>query len=155
MNVLIDNYSGQKVAETRQGKIVCDRCGSMLQYDEHDINIGAFGCANVICPLCGCENYIEDDKYDMKLSMYNVEFPKHFYYTSTETGAVDCCNNDEVKEAIIRAIEHLRKHREHTWITTLGNLFVLVQRFDIDEIYEVFVTNNYYETSIPFENEDY
>lgn len=160
MKVLKDNncknkmYIQENVVKYPRA-LICDACSSELEYEEEDVRIGALGCAYVDCPCCGRDNLI-DDEDGITLTKGNVEFPTHFYHTAIETGAVDCCNNKTVKEAIEKAIDYFRKNKnEFYWFAATGNLYVGVSKWDGDEAYEVVVTNNYYETLIPFEREDY
>ena len=160
MKVLKDNckkentYIEEEVTKYPR-ELICESCSSELEYEEEDIRIGALGCAFVKCPCCGRDNLI-DDEDGITLTKDNVEFPTHFFQTSEETGAVDCCNNESVKNAIERAIDYFRKNKnEFYWFTATGNLYIGVSKWDGDEGYEVVVTNNYYETFIPFEREDY
>jgi hypothetical protein len=162
MKVLKDNYTKSNINETIENtkpyprKILCEYCGSELEYEETDLRIGFLGCAHLDCPLCGRANMIEDNENTITLTKDNVEFPAHFWHTSTQTGASDCCNNEEVRKDINRAIDYFRRNKnEYTWYTCCGNRYVNVYRCDGDESYEVTVSNNYYETSIPFEEEDY
>ena len=161
MKVLKDNYTEEAHIEedvyTYPRLCVCDECRSELEYEKSDTHIGFLGCMYLTCPLCGYENMLyDDDENGIKLTKHNVEFPVHFWHTSKETGAVDCCNNERVKDAINKAIDYFRKNKnEYHWFTASGNLYVDVTRYEGDETYEVMVTNNYYETSIPFEKEDY
>lgn len=163
MKILKDNYVGNKNAnignvriEPYPRKLICEDCGSELEYEISDMRMGALGCMYVDCPLCGYDNMIEENEQSITLTMDNVEFPTHFFHTSKDGGAVDCCNNEEVKDAIRRGIDYLRKNADDfNWYTCHGNLFVEVQRYDGDENYWVIVTNNYYDTYIPFESADY
>ena len=77
-------------------KFVCEYCDSELEYEESDIRFGALGCACINCPCCGEENVLYEEE-GLQLTQDNVEFPTHFFHTSKETGAVDCCNNKEIK----------------------------------------------------------
>lgn len=159
MKVLKDNNKNSKCIREDvvkyPRKLICDTCLSELEYEEEDMRTGALGCMFINCPCCGRDNLI-DDENGITLTVDNVEFPTHFFHTSTETGAVDCCNNESVKKAIKDAIAYFRKHKnEFYWFTATGNLYIGVSKWDGDESYEVVVTNDYYETLIPFEREDY
>ena len=162
MKVLVDNYKKNDYVEMNRRiesyprKMVCECCGSELEYEESDVKVGAFGCAYLTCPLCDSTNFIEDSDKEITLTRNNVEFPTHFWHTSVETGAVDCCNNKNVKDAIYKAIGYFRKNKDaERWFTATGNLNVCVHRFEGDESYNVVVTKDYYETDIPFEEADY
>lgn len=150
MKVLKDNYKKaeyvEEVVNTYPKKLVCDTCGSELEYEESDMRIGALGCVFVDCPCCGRDNMIDDEE-GITLTANNVEFPTHFWHTSKETGAVDCCNNEEIKKCVYEAIDYFRKNKnEYDWFCCYGNLYIEVRRWEGDENYEVVVTNNYYDT---------
>ena len=164
MKVLKDNYNKSyedcfneiRGVKPYPRKLVCDTCGSELEYEKSDTRIGALGCVFVDCPCCGRDNMIEEDEDFITLTADNVEFPTHFFHTSKETGAVDCCKNEEIKRYIRQAIEYFRKNKnEYNWFCCTGNLYIDVSRFEDDENYWVVVSNNYYDTYIPFEDEDY
>lgn len=160
MKVLKDNYSeyehNDAIDNKYPKKLVCEDCDSELEYDEHDIYNGEYGCAFVHCPLCGCENYLNDEEHDINLNMKNVEFPTHYAHISKETGAVDCCNNETIKEYIREAVNYFRKNKdEDSWYCFTGNLAVVVFKYEGDANYWVIVSDNYYDTYISFESEDY
>lgn len=159
MKVLVDNYNKESHIDNANAyprKIVCDNCGSELEYNKEDIRIGVLGCAFLDCPLCNRGIMIEENENSIDLTVDNVEFPTHFFYTSKDDGAVDCCNNDEVKKCIKQAIDFFRENKEEFyWYTEYGNLHIDVTRWDGEKSYCVHVTNNYYTTYIPFESIDY
>ena len=123
MKVLKDNYTQSNINETIENtkpyprKMICEHCGSELEYEESDLRIGFLGCVHLDCPLCDGENMIEENENTITLTKNNVEFPTHFYHTSKETGAVDCCNNETVKNAINQAIDY-----DTAEITNLANI---------------------------------
>lgn len=159
MRVLKDNYKKVNTKEEVNlypRKMICEQCRSELEYEKDDLRIGALGSVYLDCPLCGYDNMLEEHEDTITLTKDNVEYPIHFFHTSKETGAVDCCTNERVKESINRAIDFFRKNKdEFVWYTETGNLHMSVWRYDGDEEYYVVVTNNYHSTYIPFENEDY
>lgn len=155
MKILKNNYN-TVFAEDIEKELICEMCESQLEYEESDITIGEYGCAVVTCPLCGYNNYLDDGERDMTLTANNVEYPTHFHHVSKETGAVDCCNNRDIKNYIKKAIEYFRSNKdERYWFTCTGNLHIEVSRWEGDESYWVVVTKDYYDTYIPFEKEDY
>lgn len=136
-------------------KHICEQCNSKLEYDKSDLRIGYLGKMYLDCPLCGFDNMIEDNEQAITLTKDNIEFPIHFFHASKESGAVDCCNNDEIKKSINKAIDFFRKNKEEfVWSTESGNLYMSVWRCDGDRDYYVVVANNYYSTYIPFEEKD-
>ena len=162
MKVLKDNYqkasteSRVKNVQPYPRALTCEYCGSELEYEKVDLKMGTYGCIFVNCPCCGKDNMIENHEDEITLTMHNVEFPIHFYHTSKENGAVDVCNNDEIRKRIQSAIEYFRKNKdEFVWQSESGNLFLVVFRYEGDEDYEVILTDNFHSTFIGFEDEDY
>lgn len=157
MKVLKNNYEAKK-EESYPRFHICGDCGSELEYEESDLRIGELGLVFLDCPLCDYENIVEGNENTIDLTKDNVEFPTHFFHTSEEDGAVDFCTNEYVKESINKAIEYFRNHQgedEFVCVFEAGNTHVSVFRYDGDENYYVVVTNDYYSTYIPFEEEDY
>lgn len=162
MKVLKNNYQKTIVEEKVERvkpyprKLICESCGSELEYEESDLRIGVYGCIYLDCPCCGNDNMIENHENEITLTQNNVEFPIHFHHTSKENGAVDCCNNAEIRERIQKAIKYFRQNKDAVvWQSECGNLFLVVFRYEGDEDYEIILTNNFYSTYIPFEDEDY
>lgn len=162
MKILKNNYNeantnvNTKRIEPYPRIKTCEECGSELEYEKSDLRIGALGSIYLDCPLCHYDNLLDSHEDELTLTKDNIEFPTHFFHISKKTGAVDCCNNETVKEEICRGIDFLRKNKdEFSWMTEHGNLHVDITRFDGDEEYAVFVSNDYYSTYIPFESEDY
>lgn len=163
MKILVNNYKKeQKPNNVVQAKpyprnITCEHCGSALEYDKSDLRIGVYGCAYLDCPCCGKDNMIEDDEMCITLTKDNIEFPVHFHNISMETGAVDCCNNEHIKEYIQKAIEYFRNNKdEYDWGGWMsGNLYLHVHRWSGDGIYEINISNNFYNGEISFESVDY
>lgn len=161
MKVLKNNFDNTTNKEIKQiepypKKLICENCGSELEYEKSDLRMGELGCVFVDCPLCGRNNMLEDNEENITLTIDNVEFPVHFFHTSKEKGAVDCCSNEEIKKRIREAIAYFREDKEgYSWYSQSGNLYVQVRRFKGDEMYEVIVSNDFYSTEIPFEPQDY
>ena len=154
MKVLVNNYNKEDIGQIKTHKFTCENCRSELEYDQSDITIGVYGAAHVHCCLCNYNNMLDDEEYDITLTKDNIEYPTHFYHTSKELGAMDICDNKHVKEAINEAINHLRNFKEDEfWLTASGNMHITV--FRLEDEYDIVVTDNYYSTYIPFEEEDY
>lgn len=163
MKVLKNNFdkldNGKEVVKIKPypRRLTCEWCKSELEYEKSDLTIGEYGIAHLKCPLCHCINQIDDHEDNITLTSDNIEFPTHFHHTSTETGAVDCCDNAMVKEYIKKAINYLRINKDESnyggHIT--GNFYINVDRCDCDECYEITVSNDFYTTCIQFEAADY
>lgn len=159
MKVLKNNYEGHKETNTKEAKLyprahICESCGSELEYDKSDLIIGEFGCCFLNCPCCNYDNLIENEEFI--LTKNNIEFPTHFNHCSEENGAVNCCTNEKINECINKAIDYFRNNKdEFAWIYETGNLHMTVFRYNGDGDYYVIVSNDYYNTYIQFEDEDY
>ena len=138
-------------------EITCEYCQSELEYEESDVRVGKNGWAFIDCPLCGKEVFLDDNEKELKLTKDNIKFPTHFWHTSTETGAVDCCDTVNIRRYLSEAILYFRQNKnEYCWGTHItGNLYLNVLRYDGDEEYVVTVSNDFYTVNIPFEEEDY
>lgn len=154
MKVLKNNYEAR--SESYPKVHICEVCRSELEYNKSDLRMGEYGYVYLDCPLCGCDNMLEDNEESITLTVDNIEFPIHFHHISKETGAVDRCNTEEIRKEIKRAVEYFRKNKEeYAWHTWCGNLFVLVHKWSDDEEYQVTISNDFYEMEIPFESQDY
>lgn len=137
-------------------RLVCGECRSELEYDKSSIRMGEYGCIHVKCPLCNYDNMIDDHEDNITLTIDNIEFPVHFHHVSEATGAKKRDTIEEVRNDIRRAVEYFRKNKdEYYWHTWCGNLFVMVRRWDGDEMYEIVVSNDFYNMEIDFEEVDY
>lgn len=170
MNVLKDNYNKSyksymqyweeiqsKTIQPYPRKLICENCKSELEYEKSDLRMGEYGHMHIDCPLCQHDNMLEENENNITLTVNNIEFPIHFHHTSKDTGAVDCCNNNTIKEYLYKAINYFRKNKdEYDWgghIT--GNLYIQVHRYSDDKEYDVTISNDFYSMEIPFEEEDY
>lgn len=138
-------------------RLICDYCDSELEYDESDLYMKEYGCMYVDCPVCGHSNMLVENEHSIILTKDNVVFPLHFHHISKDDGAVDNCNEETVRKYIDEFIRYLRNHHDEYFCGGYvnGNTYVIVERFDGDNDYEVTVSNDFYQTYIPFDNEDY
>ena len=137
-------------------KITCENCGSILEYMESDLRMGAWGCMYIDCPCCGEGNMLADNENNITLTAENIEFPTHFWHVSANKGAANCCNTEEIRKRLSRAIAYFRENKDdYHWYSESGNLCIHVHRWEGDEIYEIHLSNDYYSMEIPFEREDY
>lgn len=97
-----------------------------------------------------------DELDGITLTKDNLEFPIHFIRTVKGLRDVVEVSSDKIIEGIKRAITYFRIHKDEAcWYTSYGDLFLSVFRYPGDEEYFIMVTKDFYETYIPFENEDY
>ena len=136
-------------------KLICDNCGSELEYDESDLRMGEYGCMFVDCPICGQDNMLEDNERSITLTVDNIEFPVHFVRTNKDLRNVKEINSDEIVKKIREAITFFRANKdEYSWYTCYGDLFLIVFRYSDDKEYHVVVSKDFYDTYIPFDKRD-
>lgn len=155
LKILKNNFT--KKREVLDRKKTCSECKSVFEYDDEDVTIGALGCAFVICPCCGEEVDIEEK--EVTLTKDNVQFPQHFFRFDPKCDSETLVTNEEVKKHIQRAITYFRNHKEEDDCGFIsngsGDAYFCTKRYPGDEDYEVVVAKGYWETYIPFEEEDY
>lgn len=154
MKIIRDCYNETTENKVVPKEITCECCHSVFEYEPTDLQIGEFGCAYVTCPCCG-ERLWLDDVDGAKLTKDTIVFPDHFSYSSVATGAVHV-EPAQVHEWIRKAVEYFRKNKnEFAYYAASGDTCVVVLRFDGEECYTVLVSQDYYESMIPFEAQDY
>ena len=132
-------------------KETCEYCGSVIELDEDDLNIGQYGAAYYICPVCG-ERCMADNVDGITLTADNIDFPKHFNHSVDGVKLT----KEDVKKYIKDGIKFFRENPDSfTYVTGSGNTGVMVLNYSGDEEYLVVVTKDYYDMNIPYEKEDY
>lgn len=135
--------------------VYCSECGSELEITKSDMHIGWLGAVYVNCPCCGRESAV-DELDGITLTAENIKFPKHFIRTNKDLRHVRAVDDTEIERAIKCGINYFRESKDDfLWYTSYGDLLLFVLRYPGDKEYTVFVTKDFYETSIPFEKEDY
>ena len=133
--------------------ITCENCGSELEVIDDDINVGQYGMGYVMCPCCGEETYSDELSDYFPLTKDNLSFPLHYYHFGNGLRIDDNTINKWVRECI----EKFDHNDENDWVKFMGSgdTMVFVFKLDQAEEYNIYVCKNYYETSIPFnENND-
>lgn len=155
MRVIRNNVSDKLIEIPKVLPIQCEHCSSELEITEDDTHVGALGNQYITCPCCGNESIV----YELdciNLTIDNIEFPTHFYRTSSEHGNAKEVSAVEIKKEIQRGIEYLRQHTdEDDWFIEYGDLHLTVRKYPGDEEYWVVVAKDFYQTYIPFEKEDF
>ena len=126
----------------------CEKCNALFEHLKEDIETGAFGCAYVICLNCGYKIYL-DEEAGKTLTRKNIKFPKDF----TDHGEGINIDDIEINEWVKKCLKILKKNKKGYGVsveTGMGNTMVFVRKYE-DE-YRVWVTKDYYETSIPRKN---
>ena len=131
----------------------CYECDSELEVSEEDTYIGWLGARFVMCPCCGSETMV-DEMDGIILTKNNLEYPEHFRHASKYHGYKEV-STDFILEEIKRAIDYFRENKEEYAVELgSGDCSIHVYRCPGDEEYHVVVTRDWYETYIPFEQED-
>lgn len=147
MKIIEDNFN-KKRSKTKQ--FICDNCKSKIEYDQNDVRYGAYGVGEIVCPLCKKINVLEEE--NLELTVDNLRFPLHF---RSSVEGVNISDSDIIGY-IKRGHEYLRENKEeYAWYTASGNTVIIVWHFDGDEDYEVIVSRDYYQTYLPFQEQDY
>jgi len=123
----------------------CERCNALLEYLNEDVETGAFGCAYVVCLNCGHKTYLDEEEGKL-LTIKNIKFPKDF----TDHGEGINIDDIEINEWVKKCLKTLKKNRKDCSASMeigMGNTMVFVRKYE-DEC-RVWVTRDYYETSIP------
>lgn len=142
-------------------KATCEHCGSIIELEsENDFHEGYLGMMYFKCPCCKKEACVDHPDLDKKVTIDNLNFPDNFWHFDSTDGDGVHVQDKEVTDYIKEAILRLRKNRfdddyGDTFYTGTGDTFVYVKRYPGDEEYMVVVAQNYYQTEIPFELEDY
>lgn len=130
-------------------KAVCEYCESEIELEEDDVEVGRLGLYKFICPCCNEESYIDES---ITLTKDNLEFPRHYYCFGNGVKQ----NDDYINSQVKKCIETLRNNKDGKYcMCGSGNTKIFVERYDGDEEYCVTVAKGYYETNVPFEDEDY
>lgn len=156
MKVIENNYKNKtKPVKNIPESIIayCNNCESKLEVTEEDTHIGWLGARFVTCPCCGEESMLDEMK-GITLTVDNIEFPVHFLRTNKNTGAKEI-EDWKIVDNIKKAITYFRNNKnEWCWYTSHGDLFLVVFRNEEDDEYFVLVTKDFYDTYIPFADED-
>lgn len=130
-----------KHGESKQ--IKCEWCNSVLEYEGSDIYYGEFGCAFIDCPVC--KTKIELPDLPMGLTVDNVRWPQHFSHMSDKAAHL---SDDQVQTRINECLKVLKNEEPGDYAFS-GTGDTMVFAFKFEDEYAVYVTQNYFETSIP------
>lgn len=144
MRVIENNYDN----EMRTTILTCEYCGSVLEVNEDEFEIGEFGLKGVKCAVCGEMTYADKS---VPLTPANVCYPQHFSVYKSEK--CKSLSNEEVNEYIGRTLKMIDKYTDYAAIAS-GDTLVFAYKSD-EEHSEVCVVvcKNYAETyvEIPYE----
>lgn len=142
MQIISRGYAGEPK------RIVCDSCGSELEYEPIDVYYGSDG-SFIDCPVCG--KYVcVDEKEKSHIPIYpkNGDDDFHFFVNGVDV------TDDEINErinAMCKEFAALEKGSEErnkfVHIYGMGNTVILAIAIDDGECLEIYVSKNYAEAS--------
>ena len=130
-------------------RIICDSCGSELEYLTDDIACGTHFCY-VTCPVCGKDILLDDKKGEHHIPVYPAEGDKDFYFFADGADVANDEINDRIN-AMCKEFAALEKGSEerntfvHVYAT--GNTFIFAVAIDDGECLEIYVSKDYAEAS--------
>lgn len=136
-----------RIINDEPNRIECADCKVKLEYDVEDIQVGACGCAYIKCPKCGELIFIDSEVYSIILTKDNIRFPQHFFEPGPNVVSL---SNQKINQYIRECINSLEERKEDYGGYALagsGNTLVFAVKYE-DE-YVIYVTKEYYESSIP------
>jgi tRNA(Ser,Leu) C12 N-acetylase TAN1 len=129
--------------ETEVYRQTCDECQAQLEFEYEDTYEGVYGLFCVKCPECGREIAVEKIN-PIQLTSQNIEFPKHF----RGPAGLDI-PNEKIQEWIKECLSNAEEDDENGtfYINASGNTVVIVLKYR--DVYEIYVSDKYYECAIP------
>lgn len=152
MKIIKNNYNNSKSTLTLFTKqiVECEECGSQIEVEVDDLEIGQYGLKYVKCPCCGKKTF-NDEFGDITLNIDNLNFPQHYSNFSIEDGAIDV-SDEEINSMVKECISHFTNDENDTYrFIETGNVFIMVYRWSLDEEYQIIVCKNFHETYIPLD----
>ena len=132
----------------KENLIECEDCGSIVEVNKEDWQIGGYGLEYFECPKCHKRQY---HSMGIDIDENNIEYPKHFDtndgYLETEENAT----NEEITELCRKAIKEF-KETKHIVKMYLKNTVVTVFDNVEEQAYEVVVARKPYHTYVPYKN---
>lgn len=154
MKVLKDNFCVEENKDKlKTYHIICENCNSELEVTDDDISVGTYGMGYVVCPCCDEKTYPDEFADRFPLTKDNLVFPLH--YSSSSNGVP--IDDDTINKWVRECIDKFDENDENDWVRFVGSgdTMVIVFKMAGDEEYDIYVCKNYYETFIPFdENND-
>lgn len=121
------------VTNEEKHEIVCNKCGSLLRYEDEDLEmIGPE--QGIVCPEC--VNWVVVKKYP------NFQFPISFYHFGKDAVKL---SDEETQKHIDKCVKRVKESKE-VWdmaMSGTGDTLVIVTKND-EEI-TCYVAKNYYE----------
>ncbi len=120
----------------------------------NDTYIGWLGARFTTCPCCGKETTV-DEFEGITLTKDNLKYTQYFAHESKYHGCKEV-GAEVILREIRRAIKYFRENKDKFAVEFgFGDCHICVFRYSGDGEYHVVVTRDWYETNIPFEEEDY
>ena len=152
IKILKDNYNTNPVSEVEfPHPHKCEYCESEFEIEGMDeLHEGVLGDYYVVCPVCAHKSCVEDID-GKRITKDNIKFPINFWHSTNGKEL----SSEEIQRLISHGIDFFRSNPDaFTYTTGTGNTGILIENFSGDKEYHVSVTQDYYDTFIPYEAED-
>ena len=134
--------------QKKQPKIynqLCDVCRAELEFEYEDTYEGAFCRRYVRCPVCQREVLV-DEIEGKELTPDNLEFPKHFYFTTDKVRIPD----NEIQNWVRNCLKIAQESKEpYGYFVQQGTGDAMVVLLVYEDEDEFVVTRDYYSLTIP------
>ena len=121
-------------------RIVCEHCGTELEYDKDDEFVGLWGMKCITCPECNEDCFVSD---------HRVEPPNwKATFDHTNSDSAVAIDDEEIQEMVDKCYERLMSPEWEVgefYITMMGDTLVFGVTFEDDV--NVYVTRDYWEDS--------
>ena len=147
MKIIENNYQDEISQPVR---ITCDNCGSVLDVNEDEFEIGEYGLKGVRCGACGEMTYADSS---IKLTAANVCYPQHFSILSP--AKCKAMSDSEINRYIGETLRMIDKDTDYAAMAS-GDTMVFAYKSD-EETSEVSVVvcKNYAETYVEIPREKF
>lgn len=126
-------------------RIVCDSCGSELEYEPIDVYYGSDG-SFIDCPVCG--KYVcVDKKEEHHIPVYPVDGDNDFYFFEGGLPMTDKEINERIKQMCDEwaSLDDGEERNNYVNITGTGDTIIIAVASGEDEHLEIYVCKNYAE----------
>lgn len=153
MKIIRNNYNQRNYDKEIQSQLLkfeCDNCGSELEVNIDEIEIGQLGLGYVTCPCCG-ENCYDENFISIELNKNVLNFPQHYFSFKDGVNIENDTINKKVKD-MITSLENSTDENDFMRFIASGNTIIFVMKYIGDKEYHVVVGKDYYETYVPMEH---
>lgn len=118
-------------------RIVCDHCGTELEYDKDDEFVGLWGMKCITCPECNEDCFVSDHRVEPP--NWKVTFDHVNSATAKEL------KNEDIQEYIDNCYKYLMNEAKPGDFYMTGSGDTMVFGFRYEDTVDLYVTKDYYE----------